>query len=206
MKLAANILSIIFHPLLMITYGVLLALTYTTLAIYPMQLKLWVLAGVFMMTAFVPALFIFLMIKIGKNGDYELTNRTDRTMPYLIYIASVIACVLYLSKMLMPVWVLSLVFGTAVAMLIAMCINFFWKISAHMIGIGGLLGGIMGISRVYLLNPYWAFIIVLLIAGLLGGARIQLKKHTPAQVYAGFGLGFISIYISSLLSYFYFFI
>ena len=161
MKLAANILSIIFHPLLMITYGVLLALTYTTLAIYPMQLKLWVLAGVFMMTAFVPALFIFLMIKIGKNGDYELTNRTDRTMPYLVYIASVIACVLYLSKMLMPVWVLSLVFGTAVAMLIAMCINFFWKISAHMIGIGGLLGGIMGISRVYLLNPYWAFIIVL---------------------------------------------
>ena len=75
-----------------------------------------------------------------------------------------------------------------------------------MIGIGGLLGGIMGISRVYLLNPYWAFIIVLLIAGLLGGARIQLKKHPPAQVYAGFGLGFISIYISSLLSYFYFLI
>ena len=193
MKLAANILSIIFHPLLMITYGVLLALTYTALAIYPMQLKLWVLAGVFMMTAFVPAIFIFLMIKINRKGDYELTERTDRTMPYLVYVASVVA-------------VLSLVFGTAVAMLIAMCINFFWKISAHMIGIGGLLGGIMGISRVYLLNPYWAFIIVLLIAGFLGSARIQLKKHTPAQVYAGFGLGFISIYISSLLSYFYFFI
>lgn len=206
MRLAANILSVIFHPLLMITYGVLIALTYTSLAIYPMQLKLWVLSGTFLMTAFVPALFIFLMIKLGKQGDYDLTKRADRTMPYLIYIASTVACALFLSKLLMPFWVLALVFGTAVAMLIAMCINFFWKISAHMMGIGGMLGGMMGISRIYYLNPYWAFIIVIAIAGLLGTSRLILKRHTPAQVYAGFGLGFISIYIFSLLSYFYFFI
>ncbi len=206
MKLAANIVSVLFHPLLMITYGILLALNFTSLAIYPAPLKLWVLAGTFLMTAFVPSLCIFLMIKLGKQGDFELTNRTDRTMPYLIYVASVIACALFLSKMLMPLWVLTAVFGTAVAMLIAMCINFYWKISAHMIGIGGMLGGIMGISRIYLLNPYVVFIVLVLIAGLLGTSRLILKKHTPAQVYAGFGLGFISIYISSLLSYFYFFI
>ena len=36
----ANVLSGMFHPLLMVTYGVILALTYTYLAIYPVGLEL----------------------------------------------------------------------------------------------------------------------------------------------------------------------
>ena len=64
----------------------------------------------------------------------------------------------------------------------------------------------MGVSRMYLMNPYIGFMIVLLIGGLVGSARLILKKHTCGQLLAGYGLGFISIYISSLLSYFYFFI
>lgn len=37
---------------------------------------------------------------------------------------------------------------------------------------GGLLGGIMGVARIHLINPYWGFIIVLLAAGLVGTSRI----------------------------------
>lgn len=206
MRFAAHILSVVFHPLLMITYGIYIALTYTSLAIFPAPLKMKILTCTFMMTAFVPALCIFMMIKIGRQGDYDLTKKADRTKPYLIYIASVVACALYLSRMLMPFWILATVFGTAITMLIAMCINFFWKISAHMIGIGGILGGLMGISHVYFMNPYWGFILGFAAAGLLGSSRLILRRHTPAQVYVGFGLGFTTIYVFALLSHFYFFI
>ena len=169
-------------------------------------MKLLILSGVFLMTAVVPAIFIFLLVKYGNAGDYALTNRRVRTLPYLLYVASIVACAFFLLRMLLPFWLVVILFGTAAVMLIAMGINFRWKISAHMIGIGVLIGGIMGIAQIYALNPWRGFIIGFLIAGCLGTSRLILQRHTPAQVYAGFGLGFTGIYISSLLSYFYFFI
>jgi len=75
-----------------------------------------------------------------------------------------------------------------------------------LIGIGGLLGGIMGLARIHGINPYWAFIFVLLIAGAVGTSRIILNKHTTGQVFAGFGLGFVCTFVASLLSYIYLFI
>ena len=39
MRLIANILSIAFHPLLMVTYGVALAFASTYLAVYPLQMS-----------------------------------------------------------------------------------------------------------------------------------------------------------------------
>ena len=58
MKAMANILSGLFHPLLMATYGMGLAFMSTYLVIYPLPLKLRILSGVFLMTAALPAVFI----------------------------------------------------------------------------------------------------------------------------------------------------
>lgn len=206
MKLFANIISGVFHPLLMITYGVLMVLLCTYLAIYPPTMKLLLIGGAFLSTALIPGLFIFMMVKSGAAVDMELSERRERVVPYLILITSVLVCVFYMYKMMLPFWFLSLLIGAGVALLLALVINFFWKISAHMLGIGGLLGGVMGVSRVHLMNPYWAFIIVIVIAGLLGMSRIFLKRHTPMQVYAGFGLGFICTFVASFMSYIYLFI
>lgn len=206
MRLFANITSFLFHPLLMVTYGVALALAFTYLAIYPLNVKLMLVGGAFVTTALVPGLFIFLMVKNGAAVDLELSDRKERVVPYLIFITSVLVCLLFMYKMLMPFWLLAMLIGVCLALIIALCINFFWKISAHALGIGGLLGGMMGVARMHMINPYGAFIIVLLIAGLIGTSRIFLKRHTPMQVYAGFCLGFICTFVASLLSYIYLFI
>ena len=130
----------------------------------------------------------------------------ERVVPYLIFITSILVCIFFLYKMLMPFWLLAMLIGACVALVIALCVNFAWKISAHAIGIGGLLGAIMGVARIHMINPYWAFIVVLIVAGLLGTSRIFLKRHTPMQVYAGFCLGFICTFVASLMSYIYLFI
>ncbi|MEG1545320.1 MAG: hypothetical protein RR382_12505 [Tannerellaceae bacterium] len=206
MRLLANITSILFHPLLMITYGFVLAMAFTYLAIFPFNVKLLLVGMTFFLTAFVPGGLIMLLVKNGAATDLELSNRRERAVPYLIFVASIMICGIFLYKMMMPFWLLAILGGAALALLLALCINFFWKISAHTIGIGGLLGGIMGIARVHMVNPYWAFIIVLIIAGAVGTSRIFLKRHTPMQVYAGFSLGFICTFVVSLLSYIYLFI
>lgn len=206
MRLFANITSFLFHPLLMVTYGVALALAFTYLVIYPLNVKLMLVGGAFVTTAVVPGLFILLMVKNGAAVDLELSDRKERVVPYLIFITSVLVCLFFMYKMLMPFWLLAMLIGACLALIIALCINFFWKISAHALGIGGLLGGIMGVARIHMINPYGAFILVLLIAGLVGTSRIFLKRHTPMQVYAGFCLGFICTFVASLLSYIYLFI
>lgn len=206
MRLFANITSFLFHPLLMVTYGVALALAFTYLVIYPLNVKLMLVGGTFVTTAVVPGLFILLMVKNGAAVDLELSDRKERVVPYLIFITSILVCLFFMYKMLMPFWLLAMLIGACLALIIALCINFFWKISAHALGIGGLLGGIMGVARIHMINPYGAFILVLLIAGLVGTSRIFLKRHTPMQVYAGFCLGFICTFVASLLSYIYLFI
>ena len=79
MRRVANILSTLFHPLLMVTYGIVMALSFSYLAIFPMKLKLIMLSGVFLMTAVIPALFIYLMVKEKAGADWELSNRKYRT-------------------------------------------------------------------------------------------------------------------------------
>ena len=206
MRLFSNIISGMFHPLLLVTYGVVLALTFTYLVIYPPAMKLLLAGGTFLSTTVIPGAFIFMMVKNGAAADMELSDRRERVVPYLIFITSVMACAFYMYKMMLPFWFISLLLGACVALILALLINFFWKISAHSIGIGGLLGGIMGVARIHLINPYWAFIIAIIIAGLVGTSRIYLKRHTPMQVYAGFCLGFICTFIASFLSYIYLFI
>lgn len=206
MRLFSNIISGMFHPLLMVTYGVVLALTFTYLAIYPPAMKLLLAGGAFLSTAVIPGAFIFMMVKNGAAVDMELSDRHERVVPYLIFITSIMVCAFYMYKMMLSFWFISLLLGACVALIMALLINFFWKISAHAIGTGGLLGGIMGVARIHLINPYWAFIIVILIAGLVGTSRIFLKRHTPMQVYAGFCLGFICTFVASFLSYIYLFI
>lgn len=206
MRRFAHILSYLFHPLLMLTYGVTLALTCTFLTIYPLKMKGIIIGGTFLSTAIFPAVFISLLVWSGAAKDIELSRQRDRTLPYLIFIICVLSCAFFLHKMLMPVWILAMLFGTCVALVVALCVNFFWKISAHSIGIGGLTGGIMGTAKILLINPYWAFIVVILIAGALCAARIYLKRHTPMQVYTGFCLGFICTFVASSMSYIYLFI
>ena len=206
MKLFANITSILFHPLLMITYGMILALSFTYLAIYPLSMKLVIAGGAFISTAVMPGFFILLFVKSGAAGDLELTDRKERFVPYFIFIVSIGACFYLMLKLMLPVWILVLLGATAISLLIGMAINIFWKISAHLMGIGGLIGAIMGICRLHQQNPYWAFILLFIIAGLVGTSRIFLGRHTPMQVYAGFILGFFCTFTASILSYIYLFI
>ena len=78
----------------------------------------------------------------------------------------------------MPFWLLAMLIGACVALVIALCINFAWKISAHAIGIGGLLGGVMGVARIHMINPYWAFIVVLIGGWVYYGYLAYLfKRH-----------------------------
>lgn len=203
MKIFANIVSTVFHPLLMITYGMILTLFYTYLAIYPMKLKLIIVGGAFVCTTIIPGLFILLLRYSGSVSDLEVTDRRERVLPFLVMIFSIMVYVFFVRRVQVPFWLIGILVGVAFSLLVALLINFYWKISIHGLGIGGLLGGAMGIARIHMINAYWLFICLILIAGMVASARIILNKHTPMQMYGGICLGFICTFVASILSYLY---
>ena len=66
------------------------------------------------------------------------------------------------------------------------------KLSAHLTGIGGLVGTLVMLS-IKLHTDFLALICVLIVlSGIIGMSRIKLEAHNENEVYLGFLLGFFS--------------
>ena len=84
--------------------------------------------------------------------------------------------------------------GASAALLFTLIITLQWKISAHMVGIGGAVGAFTGLLALHDPFPFIALAAVIIIAGALGTARLLASDHTPGQIHAGAALGFLCTY------------
>ena len=58
-----------------------------------------------------------------------------------------------------------------------------------MAGAGAIVGGLVAFSALFGYNPVWWLCLTILIAGILGTARIILGHHTLGEVFSGFAVG-----------------
>ena len=70
-------------------------------------------------------------------------------------------------------------------------VNLKWKLSEHMAGAGGIVGGLVAFSELFGYNPVGWLCIFILVAGMLGSARIILRHHTQGEVLGGFAVGLL---------------
>ena len=101
----------------------------------------------------------------------------------------------------MPAVWLIVAIGATVALLAVTIINRWWKISAHLTALGGLLGGVMSITLYYSVLPTPLIIGMLIVSLLLMYARLYLNAHTPWQVVCGYLLGIVLTFIPNLVVY-----
>lgn len=187
----AKVTSFIFHPLLIPTLG--FALLFSSgfyFALLPWRIMKFILLIVFLSTGLMPALSIGIL-SLNPRFDRTMDKSTDRILPLLI--SSIFYYMGYLILKRIPVFpIYNYILVTSILVQIALLIiSFRWKISAHSAAIGGLVGGFFTLSFRMEANPVWILTLLVLIAGLVGSARLILAKHTSAQVYAGFLTGFV---------------
>ncbi len=192
MRPLATILSALFHPLLMPTYGIAIAL-YTSYMRFLGGTTLSIaLAGVALTTCILPTLGILILYKMKVISDFRLYNRTERTIPYIFSFICYALGYLFLYQLGAPRWILSFMACAIISLIIVLFINRYWKISAHMTAAGALVALVllMCFSRL-MLTPFILplQISTILLAGAMGSARILLGRHTLGQVAAGFALG-----------------
>lgn len=197
----SHILSMALVPLLMPVYGTLLAFNLTVLSYTPSNVKLVFVLIVALINVLVPAVVILVLKSMGLVKDVGLNDRKERFIPYGISVICLIATALFFSYKGSPEWLVMFFVGGAVAGIIEMIVNIWWKISVHSAGIAGLTALMVYIYTCLFCLPEtqtWLLLVIGL-TGLLGSARIWLGRHTLAQVLAGYAVGFSSIFLTMLL-------
>lgn len=197
MNKAAHIFSWILSPILVPTYGVILSLWVTVLCVLPLGVRWNVVIMTSLITAFLPALAIFLLYKFKAISDPGLNNRGERYVPYGITCVCYILATWYLVRIHAPQWMWMFMVGAATATLVCVTVNVWWKISAHMAALGGLVGLMFRIMTDGLgVVPMWGVTTCgILLLGILGTSRLLLERHTFWQVVAGTAVGFASVYL-----------
>ena len=193
MKVVAKILSTLFHPLTIPLIGILIILNSNSYLNYavPREVKIAILLLVAMNTLIVPFFVSLLLLMTKKIRSFNMETNEERVLPYAFTVLFYIFTIVRLYKEPIPPIIFKFIIGATLAVILAFIINFRWKISAHMIGIGGLIGALISISL--LLGVYIIPYVIggFIIAGLLGSSRLILDAHTPAQIYTGFVLGML---------------
>ena len=156
--------------------------------------------GTAILTLIIPIILLIFLWKKGYIASLYIDDPRQRTIPYMYTLVCYGFWAYFLRiTMRMPMFMIWIVIGVMVALLVVTLINYKWKISAHLTGIGGLLGGICSFAINYSICPIKIIILVVLLSLLLMYARLFLNAHTPLQVVCGFLLGLTCTFIPNYL-------
>lgn len=200
MRIVANLISVIFHPLLLTSYLVLLLGYYfPSLFMITMNRLLIILAFIFCFTFILPVVNIIMFRMFGTINSYTMVSRQERIIPFVaISLIYLVTTFMFFYKLpisrnlnLLMVIVTLLVIGSTL-------LTFFYKVSVHSLAIWGGIGILMPLNKAleqsYLL---WPTAIAIVIAGLVMSSRLYLNAHSPRQVLfgslAGFTIGFFGV-------------
>lgn len=201
----AQLLSVVFHPLLLPTYLFAFILYYmpASMLTLPLESRWVVLSMIVISTFVVPGLGAYTMVRMGQLDSLEMKRREQRGLPLLFtgVCYTVTAYLLFKTSALDVVFffVMGLI---AASVFLTYFVSLFWKVSAHSVGMGGALGLLLVLNR---LMPdgsiTMAIIVVIILSGAVLSARLALHAHTPAQVYTGYGAGLLLTIITAYIAY-----
>ena len=201
MRISAHILSYLFHPIFLPTFGliVIFGLNRYISATTPYDKQFFLVSWIFVNTAVIP--FIFTAVLRWKKlvRSIQLDTREDRVIPFTFALFFYLTNYWLLRDIPMPQIIYSIFLGSSVAVGIALLVNFYTKISIHMIGMGGVTASIYAMSQVYDLNLVGYVLLGIVASGMVGSARFVLESHNLKQIYLGWGTGFLSVYLPIIM-------
>jgi hypothetical protein len=185
---------VVFQPLLMpsLVFGLLFFAVPQASSI-PESFKERLFYLIVTSTLLIPMVLMLGLRWSGMVKSLHFEEKSDRRTPFILVTLFYLLTTYFLKEKteLDPIlWQGMGIITFSVALLTG--ITFFWKMSAHTTGIGGVLG-VLGILAVYFPSLDLAYLLVatLLLGGLVASARLYLDAHRPAEVYVGLLVGFV---------------
>lgn len=184
-------ISLLLHPLTIPLWaGILMLFGNTLMATMPLSIKWFFLAVLALNTLVAPALCIGLLRAFRLIPDLRLSEPRQRLIPILIVLLSYVSCLMMLSDVMMAFLIRRFLFAAMGCVVLTLIVTPFWKISLHMTSIGGLLALLTALNASGLGQFPYTLVLFILLAGLLGSARLWLGSHNLAQIAAGLAGGY----------------
>lgn len=187
----AKVTSWVLTPFSIPFLAFLILFLFSYLRIMPLNFKLIVLGIVYCFTILMPTITIFLFRKINGFASEDMSDRKKRYIPFILTITSYAFCLLMMHRLNIPWYMTGIILAALVVQVISVIVNLKWKLSEHMAGMGGIIGGLISFSALFGYNPVSWLCLFIFIAGILGSARIILEHHTLGEVLCGFITGFV---------------
>ena len=158
---------------------------------------------IFCVTFLLPALNIGIFKTFGSIKSIAMEERQERIIPFS-FIAILYSVVTYLfysrTRVSLNDNLLKFLIIIDALVIVATLVTIFYKVSVHSMSIWGLIGIILPLNKVSedgaLFFPTLALIVI---AGLVMMARLQLNSHTPREVLVGGVLGFLTSFLAMVV-------
>ena len=191
MRALAVLVSYVFHPLW--TPLIVLGLLWSVDPWLRMQPAVMTyVASVMLINAVAPAVSLYVLHRRGVLGDLEVSDRSERTLPFLIVLFYQALGWLALTRpgVYLPPELLGLVVAMVVALALALIVNRRIKLSMHLMANGGGFGAMWAFNQLHGLSLEAWLPLGFLLAGIIGWSRMAMGVHTPRELVLGFLVGF----------------
>tara|TARA_B100000214_G_scaffold301796_1_gene232312 strand:- start:544 stop:1143 length:600 start_codon:yes stop_codon:yes gene_type:complete len=195
----SKIISTILHPVFMPLIAIYLSLELVAEAGLVTNTVGVFYIIVFLSTVAIPLTSVLFLKKIKHISSLEMRDHKERSLPLLITAFSMTIGYYWLNDILIFFPLLrNEILGAIFLIIFASIVSRYWKISLHMLGVGGVIGVLFSLNILFG-NLSNLLIIFILTSGLLGYARLKEKAHSSTQVYLGFLIGFLIEFFCVLL-------
>ncbi len=209
----ARTISYLGHPLLVLTYMLLLMLIINPFAFgahrmgdeRTVVLLLYVISTTFL----IPGLGVSLLKPLGLVKSLEMRDKQERIGPYIITGIFYLWMFKNFMSGVVPLLFAKFVLGATIGLFFAFFANIFFKISAHATGMGGFVGMVLLLAfewsgasldaGPFLLSLNVLLAFVILLAGLVGAARLSLGAHSQAELWQGYVAGFGAVMLANVI-------
>jgi hypothetical protein len=186
----AKIIAIVFHPVLMPLYGLLILFSAPTFLGYlPFTVKRILFVIVLINNVFVPLSLLPFFRYRNIISSYKIEERAERIIPLLTTSILYSTTSFIVFRFQVPFLIKSFFLATSILAVVVTFINFWWKISIHSVGAGALAAVVIVLSLKMYTPLTWYLTAVILAGGLILSSRLRLNSHNPLQVWVGYFTG-----------------
>lgn len=194
----ALVISVVFQPLLIpsLVYGLVFFIVPEASSI-PYELKGRFYSLIVLSTLLIPLITIIGFRLAGAVKSLHMATLGERYIPFTVICIYFSLTTYFLREKVEfdPIlWQILLVITATIVGLTV--VTFFWKMSAHMTGLGGLLAMVVVMAAVFpTFRPLYPLLGSIILSGVVASSRLYLNAHRPVEIYAGFFYGFICCYL-----------
>ncbi|MFN8240038.1 MAG: hypothetical protein U0X39_04710 [Bacteroidales bacterium] len=199
-KILPKFISVLFHPVFMPVYGLLVIFTAPTVFWYlPLVVKKWLFVVYMILDVIVPLSLMPFLVHRKIISSWQMENREDRILPLILLTVFYVSTSVLIHRWQIPFFLKAYTYSLPAISFVLLLVTLKWKISLHAAGAGALTALVIILSLRMSTALTWYLSGVLLLSGIILSSRLRLDAHAPSEVYTGYSTGFVVSFIFMLL-------